>query len=73
MLTKSEKQPARLLLNYKGLDYRTEWVRIFRPACPSTIPCLTSQTPPQVEYPDIKPRLENQSVSPFPPFPSYQS
>lgn len=66
-----ENQQARLLLNYKGLDYRTEWVGTDQPACltsPSTIPF--SQTPSQVEYPDIKPRLENQSVPPFPPLSS---
>jgi len=38
---------ARLLLNYKGLNYRTEWL----------------------EYPEIAPRLRDQSACPSPPLP----
>jgi hypothetical protein len=50
-----------MLLNYKGLDYRTEWVGQH---------LITNQpelylTTPQLEYPNIRPTLEPQSVPPF--------
>lgn len=58
---------ARMLLHYKGLDYKTEWVPL-RP-----IPSPTSHLSNlllQLEYPEIRPRLEGQYVSPPTPLQS---
>jgi len=57
---------AWMLLNYKGLKYRTEWVSFSIPTLHPLFLGHALTTPIQLKYPEIRPRLSPQFVPPHP-------